>query len=54
LGAKSLLRSIRSPLFITSVIADYNKKEYNSILKLELQVLFKIMKNIFSKEGMSS
>jgi len=52
LGAKSLLRSIRSPLFITSVIADYNKKEYNSILKLELQVLFKIMRSIFSKEGM--
>lgn len=54
LGAKSLLRSIRSPLFITAVIADYNKKEFNSILKLELQVLIKILNKIFGKEGLNS
>lgn len=54
LGAKSLLRSIRSPLFITAVIADYNKKEFNSILKLELQVLIKILNKLFEKRDFNS
>lgn len=53
LGAKSLLRAIRSPLYITAVIADYNKKEFNSILKLELSVLTKILNKIFDKEGLN-
>jgi hypothetical protein len=53
LGAKSLLRAIRSPLFITAVIADYNKKEFNSILKLELQVLTKILSRLFDKNGLN-
>jgi hypothetical protein len=53
LGSKSILRSIRSPLYITAVIADYNKKEYNSILKLELSVLIKILRKIFDKEDLS-
>jgi len=46
------MRAIRNPLFITAVLADYFKKEYNSILKLELSVLTKILKSIFDKEDM--
>ena len=53
LGAKSLLRAIRSPLFITAVIADYNKKEFNSILKLELQVLTKVLSRLFNKNNLN-
>jgi hypothetical protein len=45
------MRSIRNPLFITAVLTDYNKKDYNSILQLELSVLIKIMEKIFDKEG---
>jgi hypothetical protein len=52
LGSKSLMRSIRNPLFITAVLTDYNKKDYNSILQLELSVLIKIMEKIFDKEGL--
>jgi len=50
LGSKALLRSIRSPLFITSVIADYRLKQFPDVLKLELQVLSKFLSKIFSKE----
>jgi len=39
-------------LGVTAVLADYFKKEYNSILKLELSVLTKILKSIFDKEDM--
>lgn len=53
LGSKSILRSIRNPLYITSVIADYNFKEYNSILKLELSVLIKLLDKIHNKVGLA-
>jgi len=49
-----LLRSIRSPLYITSVIADYNLKDYPVSSKLVLQVLVTYMKKIFSKEDLAS
>lgn len=52
LGSKSIMRSIRNPLFITSVMADYYKKDYNSILKLELSVLTTLLMKIFDKEGL--
>jgi len=54
LGSKAILQSIRNPLFITSVIADYNKKEYDSILKLELSVLSKWLSKLFNKNDLSS
>jgi len=54
LGSKAIMQAIRNPLFITSVIADYNKKEYNSILKLELSVLSKWLSKLFNKNDLSS
>jgi hypothetical protein len=54
LGAKSVLRSSRSPLFITSLLADYNKKDFHSILKLELSVLIIMFDKLFQKRGLSS
>lgn len=53
LGAKAMMQAIRNPLFITSVIADYNKKEYDSILKLELSVLSKWLRKLFDKNDLS-
>jgi hypothetical protein len=43
LGAKASLHAIRQPTFFTALLADYFKKEYNLILKLELAVLYKYM-----------
>lgn len=54
LGSKAILQAIRNPLFITSVIADYNKKEYDSILKLELSVLSKWLSKLFNKNDLTS
>lgn len=51
-GSKSLMRAIRNPLFITAVLTDYNKKDYNSILQLELSVLTTILTKLFDKEGL--
>jgi len=53
LGSKALLRSIRSPLFITSVIADYRLKQFPDSLKLELQVLTTFLGKLFNKEKFS-
>nr|UPW42138.1 MAG: putative RNA dependent RNA polymerase [Xinjiang mito-like virus 46] len=54
LGSKSILRTSRSPLFITSLLADYNKKDFHSILKLELSVLTTLLDKLFDKKGLSS
>nr|UPW42085.1 MAG: putative RNA dependent RNA polymerase [Guangdong mito-like virus 9] len=50
LGAKSLLRSIRTPYYLSSLIADYFDKGYSSILKLELSTLAILLCEIFGKK----
>lgn len=49
IGSKSILRSIRKPIFFVSVLKDYLKKECNQILKLELSVLINYLEKLFGK-----
>jgi len=51
IGAKSLLRSSRNPIFLPTLVTDMSLKDFYSILTPELLMFTNYLSSLFNKEG---